>query len=106
MSKLTDIKARLAALPTGVSGHFNKERQMCICTSCEFARQADDDLAWAVQRIESLELEQKAMLLDIAMMLKQRWTFDNNQQHTHSWHDMQDCLTAIAKRAAKLLEWE
>lgn len=23
------------------------------------------------------------------------WTFDDNQRHTHSWHDKQDCIKQI-----------
>jgi hypothetical protein len=26
-----------------------------------------------------------------------RWTFDERQQHAHTWHDMQDCATVIHK---------
>lgn len=26
----------------------------------------------------------------ILKIIESRWTFDNNQRHTHTWHDMQD----------------
>ena len=28
-------------------------------------------------------------------MVLKRWTFDNYQQHTHSWHDRSDCFDVI-----------
>lgn len=28
-------------------------------------------------------------------LVKHRWTFDSNQQHTHNWHAMADTLAAI-----------
>lgn len=28
-------------------------------------------------------------------MVLQRWTFDNNQHHTHNWHAMADCFEVI-----------
>ena len=30
-----------------------------------------------------------------AALVEKFWTFDNNQQHTHTWHCKQDCLDAI-----------
>ena len=28
-------------------------------------------------------------------MVRERWTFDSYQQHTHTWHDWADCKPAI-----------
>jgi hypothetical protein len=35
-----------------------------------------------------------AMLATFKEVLN-RWTFDNHQHHTHTWHDMQDCAAKI-----------
>lgn len=34
-------------------------------------------------------------LLEAAKMVLQRWTFNENQWHTHTWHDMADCATVL-----------
>lgn len=31
----------------------------------------------------------------ILSLLTRYWTFGNDQQHTHTWHGMQDCFAAI-----------
>lgn len=59
------------------------------------------------------KLNDKAALADemraaLEMVLK-RWTFDNNQHHTHSWHDRTDCqmvIVPLLDRASKLAEAE
>jgi hypothetical protein len=28
-------------------------------------------------------------------MVLNRWRFNDDQQHTHTWHDMQDCKAVI-----------
>lgn len=30
-------------------------------------------------------------------LVKERWSFNSGQEHTHTWHTMQDCLEAIRK---------
>lgn len=30
-------------------------------------------------------------------MVDRYWSFDKNQCHTHTWHDKQDCLKALAE---------
>jgi hypothetical protein len=44
-----------------------------------------------------------AALVAACEMVQRRWTFDGAQQHTHSWHDMADCMELIvpAVKAAK-----
>ena len=34
-------------------------------------------------------------LLAACKMVLRRWTFNNDQHHTHSWHDMADCAEVI-----------
>jgi hypothetical protein len=29
------------------------------------------------------------------VMIRERWTFNNRQQHTHTWHDWADCIVKI-----------
>jgi hypothetical protein len=36
-----------------------------------------------------------ADLLAACNEVLRRWTFDNYQRHTHTWHDMQDCAAKI-----------
>lgn len=31
----------------------------------------------------------------ILNIINKFWTFDNQQQHTHSWHEKQDCIKEI-----------
>lgn len=40
-------------------------------------------------------------LLGACQMVLERWTFNNDQQHTHTWHDMQDCAEVIRAAMAK-----
>ena len=40
------------------------------------------------------KIEEMAYALSMVQM---RWTFDNNQQHTHTWRDWADCQPAITK---------
>jgi hypothetical protein len=40
-------------------------------------------------------------LLAACQLVLRRWTFDSHQQHTHSWHDMQDCAEIIRAAIAK-----
>lgn len=42
-----------------------------------------------------LLLRQRDALLEAAKMVLQRWTFNENQWHTHTWHDMADCATVL-----------
>ncbi len=34
----------------------------------------------------------------IEKLIRERWTFGSGQEHTHSWHDFQDCLEVIRAR--------
>jgi len=36
----------------------------------------------------------KQQLIDI---INKYWSFDNNQVHTHTWHDKQDCIREISE---------
>lgn len=35
-------------------------------------------------------------------MVLERWRFNNNQHHAHTWHDMQDCRAVIVPLLAKV----
>ena len=60
-------------------------------------------------RDELLALEIRAALRAVRDEERERvwgiveryWTFDDGQQHTHSWHDKQDCFDAIEATAAR-----
>ena len=41
-------------------------------------------------------------LAEMCEMVLERWTFDENQRHTHTWHDMQDCAFFLNEALA---EW-
>ncbi len=47
------------------------------------------------------ELEALRAVRDAAKKVRKRWRFDNNQQHTHSWHDMEDVCGEIDRALAK-----
>ncbi len=36
-----------------------------------------------------------AELRNALRMVSERWTFNNVQQHTHTWHDWADCIGPI-----------
>lgn len=40
-------------------------------------------------------------LLAACEMVIKRWTFDVNQQHTHTWHGLTDCAVVICAAIAK-----
>ncbi len=42
----------------------------------------------------------------VLALVKQKWTFDNRQWHTHTWHDWADCYPGIkaALEALKKME--
>jgi len=39
--------------------------------------------------------KEEQIVKDIRELVDKYWSFDNNQIHTHSWHDKQDCLEQI-----------
>ena len=41
---------------------------------------------------------------EAAKLIQERWAFDANQQHTHTWHDMSDAVRDIRAKAAALRE--
>src|SRR6478609_3492487 len=41
------------------------------------------------------------MMLEALKKICERWTFDNNQQHTHTWHDWADCIPDARAALAK-----
>jgi hypothetical protein len=52
-----------------------------------------------IARLEA-QVRELEGLLDL---YERRWRFDDNQQHTHTWHDREDCIAArhnAALRAA------
>lgn len=51
------------------------------------------DLDKALQKLlEASALVERARVVGI---MKEHWTFDENQQHTHTWHDKQDAIQKI-----------
>lgn len=40
-------------------------------------------------------------LLAACKLVLQRWTFSEDQIHTHTWHDMQDCREVLLAAVAK-----
>jgi len=36
-------------------------------------------------------------LSQVVQIIDRYWKFDEAQQHTHSWHDKQDCLDELRK---------
>lgn len=51
-------------------------------------------LDWVFGQIAAKDAEIERLKAACEMVLK-RWTFDNDQQHTHNWHDRTDCTEAI-----------
>lgn len=45
-------------------------------------------------------------LLEALRMVLDRWTFSNDQQHTHNWHDWADCMKVILLALSKATEAE
>lgn len=39
--------------------------------------------------------EQESQEEKLIKLINLYWTFDDNQRHTHSWHDKQDCIEQI-----------
>ena len=51
-------------------------------------------------RADLKDMEQQLATLrtkvaETAKIVDRYWTFNDNQQHTHTWHDKQDALAAI-----------
>ena len=45
-----------------------------------------------------LAAERKMAAMEEALKLvRDYWTFDNHQHHTHTWHDREECMAKIAK---------
>ena len=44
---------------------------------------------------------QRDALLAACEMVLERWTFSNDQQHTHTWHDWADCKPVLDAAIAK-----
>src|SRR5438552_2049239 len=51
------------------------------------------DMATEIERLDA----EKAELLALIGTILSRWSFSNNQQPTHTWHDRSDCATLAAK---------
>ena len=49
------------------------------------ALRADRDAGWAAAEALAGALE----------MVERRWTFNNDQHHTHNWHDWADCMELL-----------
>ena len=62
------------------------------CTAAEAQANAE----FIVQAVNS-----HAALVAACKMVLQRWTFNNYQSHTHTWHDMADCFQVINAALAK-----
>ena len=39
---------------------------------------------------------------EIENIINKYWTFDENQHHTHTWHEKQDCLKDISKISERI----
>lgn len=71
------------------------------CPLCELEATRDtllSDLAAAQLR----EKEAVAMCAEFLTDLDWCWSFDNSQQHTHSWHDKQDFMERARKALASI----
>jgi hypothetical protein len=53
-----------------------------------------------LERVRALEAVNGRLLAACKEVLR-RWTFDDRQIHTHSWHDMQDCAEIIRAAIAE-----
>lgn len=54
-------------------------------------------LPWAEEALAS-----RMLIDDLVTAIEYHWSFDNAQQHTHSWHDKQDFLEAWRAKIAGL----
>lgn len=52
---------------------------------------------WAVELLAT-----RRILDDLMTAIEYHWSFDNGQQHTHSWHDKQDFMNAWRAKIALL----
>lgn len=63
----------------------------------------DADKNYIVELVQTPELAEQIVrdhaampaLLAVLKMVVARWTFDNHQQHTHSWHDWADVMAVV-----------
>ena len=66
---------------------------------------AQPDPRYLREQSEHCRLLRKAAACDALVaaceMVLNRWRFNNEQGHTHTWHDMQDCRTVILAAIAK-----
>jgi hypothetical protein len=53
------------------------------------------DSSWIKGRVPDEPNDQVQALRDALRMVKARWTFNNHQMHTHTWHDWADCIVVI-----------
>ena len=54
-------------------------------------------VAAEVERMKGDLAALRAKMAETAKIVDRYWTFNDNQQHTHTWHDKQDALAAIRK---------
>ena len=50
-----------------------------------------------IERLTDDLVALRAKMAETAKIVDSYWTFNDNQQHTHTWHDKQDALAAIRK---------
>lgn len=77
-----------------VAMRFLAERGAC-------SKPVDDALTAAKSDLIRLEAERKE-LREALYLVKRRWTFSEDQQPTHTWHDREDCMEVIRKALAKV----
>lgn len=46
---------------------------------------------------QAIESHHKKLVIELLDKIDKCWSFDNAQQHTHSWHTKQDLLTKLRK---------
>jgi len=56
----------------------------------------DRNNLWLCDRIDKAIAEAVAAERErVIALIRKRWTFDKNQQHTHNWHALQDTIKDI-----------
>lgn len=61
-----------------------------------WSREAPKQASESVYRQKALDMV-SLVKDDVVRLLKEKWTFDEHQCHTHTWHEFQDTLDEIRK---------
>ena len=56
--------------------------------------------AHAIELAAARAETRKAAIVGLLTELRQWWSFDDNQRHTHSWHDRENFIEMLMQRAA------